>query len=76
MKEADNTAGTTPKTLWTETILELLFTALKYEKSDREVKKILREVRMKGYKPSYIVNKVTKEVNEQAALRVKKIMQE
>ena len=74
MGKVDNTSGTTPKTLWTETILELLYQTLKNNKPDKNVKKILREVIIKGYKPSYIIDKVNKHVDEGAALRLKKLM--
>ena len=75
MIKDDISSGTTPKTLWTETVLELLYQALKYNKSDNNVKKILREALLKGCKPSYLITRVTKHVNEEAASRIKKMMQ-
>ncbi len=74
MEENDTTSPTTAKTLWTETILEILYLALKYDKPDKDIKKILMQVRMKGCKPSYIIRKVNQKLGEQAAVRVKSLM--
>lgn len=75
MEEDDITSQTTAKTLWTETILEILYLAIKYDKPDKDVRKILMQVRMKGCKPAYIIRKVDQKLGEQAALRVKALMQ-
>ena len=75
MGKVDTTSGTVPKTLWTETILELLFQALENHRPDKDIKKILREVIMKGYKRSYIVEKVYRKAGEEAGLRVKNLLQ-
>lgn len=74
MGEGDTTTRTDPKTLWTETVLEMLFQALKKESPDKEVKMILIDARTNGCKPSYIIDKVNKKVGEEAALRVKTLM--
>jgi len=75
MTESDNTSLTTAKTLWTETILEILYQTLKTNKPDAEVKSVLKEVRIKGFKPGLIIQKVEKKVGKQAALRVKALLQ-
>ena len=69
------TSVTTAKTLWTETILEILYQTLKAKKPDPELKSVLKEVMDKGFRPSQIVDKVEKKVDKQAALRVKNLLQ-
>ena len=73
--ELDNTTSTTmAKTLWSETILEVLYESLRKNKSDSAILEVLREVRMKGFKPHYIFEKVEKKVDRTAAIRVKALM--
>lgn len=72
MNEEDNTSPTTAKTLWTETILEVLYLALEYERPDEDVKKILQQ--MQGSKPAYIVLKVQQKLGEAAASRTRTLM--
>jgi len=72
MEEVDNTSATTAKTLWTETILEILYLALKYDKPDEVVRKVLTQ--MNGCKPDYIINKVDQKLGKRTALRVRMLM--
>ena len=74
--EDDNTSLTTAKTLWTETILEILYQSLKANKPDNAIKDVLKEVRDKGFKPDYICEKVEKKVDKKAAIRVRGLMQQ
>lgn len=74
MTDDEDTTKTTAKTLWTETILEILYESLRKNSSDDSIREVLIEVRGKGYKPGYIVDKVRKKVDEQAAARVKALM--
>lgn len=77
-EDKDNTSVTsvtTAKTLWTETILEILYQTLRTKKPDADLKKVLKEVIDKGFRPSQIVAKVEKKVDKQAALRVKGLLQ-
>lgn len=71
MDDNENKSNTTFKTLWSESILEVLYLALKYDKSDREVREILKLIMMKGKKPDYIIRKVYTKLGEEAATRVK-----
>lgn len=75
MVDEDNTSLTTAKTLWTETILEILYQSLKANKPDDVVTDVLREVRGKGFKPDDIYEKVEKKVDKKAAIRVRGLMQ-
>jgi len=60
MVDDDSTSMTTAKTLWTETILEVLYQSLKSNKSDTKIREVLTEVRLKGFKPDEIIEKVEK----------------
>lgn len=74
MDDADNTAPTTAKTLWTETILEVLYLALKYEKPDNNIRDVLKQVRIKGCKPAYIIRKVQQKLGDSPAERVRRLL--
>lgn len=65
---------TTAKTLWTETILEILFESLRKNRPDEEIRGVLKEVRQKGFRRSYILDKVQKKVDPKAAQRVKTLL--
>lgn len=75
MDDQDATSLTTAKTLWTETILEILYQTLKDKKPDNAVIEVLKEVRQKGFKTEQLVEKVEKKVDKQAALRVRALLQ-
>ncbi|MGK0297260.1 MAG: hypothetical protein ACI9XC_000862 [Gammaproteobacteria bacterium] len=75
MEEDDNTSLTTAKTLWTETILEILFQSLKANKADAVILDVLKEVRQKGFTPDYIIEKVEKKIDKSASIRVRGLMQ-
>lgn len=74
--ELDNTTTTTTvaKTLWSETVLEILYESLRKNKPDTAILEVLKEVRLKGFKPQYIIEKVGKKVDKMAAIRVKALM--
>ncbi len=68
--------NTTPKTLWSETLLEMLYLALDKQQSDKQILKLLTEIRGKGYKASYVVEKVTREIGAEAVPRLKKLIKQ
>lgn len=68
MSEEDDTSPTTAKTLWTESILEVLYLALKYDKTDEDIRKILKL--MTTCKRNYIIQKVDQKLGKEAASRV------
>lgn len=70
----EDTTKTTAKTLWTETILEILYESLRKDRPDKEIKGVLKEVRSKGFKRSYIIDKVKRKVDQKAAQRVKALL--
>ena len=74
MEDSDITPVTTAKTLWTETVLEILYLALKYDKPDKDITKLLSQIRTKGCKPAYIIRKVSEKLDDGAATRVRDLL--
>ena len=72
-KPEEDTTRTVAKTLWSETILEILYETVRRGKSDRDIRKILKDVSAKGFKRDYVVDKVRKLVDEPAAERVRSL---
>ncbi len=70
----DNTSPTTVKTLWTETVLEVLCLALEYDRPDEDIIKILYQ--MQTSKPAYIIEKVEQKLGKAAASRLRGLMQD
>ena len=69
-----DTTKTTAKTLWSETILEILYETLRKNKPDKELIGVLKEVQQKGFKRDYILEKVMKKVDERSATRVRHLL--
>ena len=70
---ADDT--TTPKTLWTETLFEILVDALNSNKSDKHVIDALKDLKEKKVKGVVIVSHVDKKLGKEQAMRVKSLLQ-
>lgn len=75
MDDNDQTSLTTAKTLWTETILEILYQSLKDNKPDAAITDVLKEIRQKGFKTEEIIQKVEKKLNKPASIRVRGLFQ-
>jgi len=65
---------TVAKTLWSETLIDMLIASLKANKSDAQIKGLLKECKQKGFKASYLTEKVRKELSDTAAVRIKRLM--
>lgn len=65
---------TIAKTLWSDTLIDMLVASLKADKSDDQIKGLLKECKEKGFKASYLTGKVRKELDERAASRIKRLM--
>lgn len=65
---------TMDKTLWSETLIDMLIIALVAKKPDDKIKELIRECRQKGFKKNYLVRKIKKEVDEKAAVRISKLL--
>ncbi len=63
-----------PKTLWSETMLEMLKYALKRNKGDKQIKEIARELKTKGYRTGYLIEEVRKELGESQASRLQRLI--
>ncbi len=65
---------TITKTLWSETLIEILILALQKKRPDSEITEIIKEIRAKGFKRRYIIGKVEKELGAETARRVKTLI--
>jgi hypothetical protein len=70
---ADHT--TTPKTLWTETLFEILIDALKANKSDKYILEALKDLKQKQLKGVVIVSHIDKKLGKEQAMRIKTLLQ-
>jgi len=71
MKAHDNSSTTTTvRTLWSETLLEILYESLPQNKPDEPIREVLRDLRIQGMKPDAIIREVAKKADEQATVRV------
>jgi len=70
----DGDDKTIAKTLWSDTLIDMLVASLKADKSDEQIKGLLKECKGKGFKASYLTGKVRKELDERAAMRIKRLM--
>lgn len=71
---ADTNDKTLAKTLWSETMIDMLIALLKANKSDEQIKGVLLECKQKGFKANYLTGKVRKELDGAAASRLKRLM--
>lgn len=62
------------KTMWSESLLEALYVALRKEKEDKLVKEVIDDLRAKEYDDEYIINKVKKKVGPTAAIRIEALL--
>ena len=74
MTDEDMTSMTMLKTLWSETLIDILVVALEKKQPDQKIVEILKELRQKRFKASYITDKIRRSLNETEAQRVKKLM--
>ena len=55
------------QTLWTETLFEMLFDAVKNDWSANAVMEILKELNRKGYKVDRVVDRVRRKLGDKAS---------
>ena len=72
--KTDTTHQTVQKTLWSDTLVELLVAALKKGSADPHIINLLIEMKDRNFEAKYVTSKVRKELNEEAVNRVKKLM--
>ncbi len=62
------------ETLWTATLMDMLALALKSNKPDQEIIDLLKELKQKKYKRSYVTEKIMNTVGEQESFRVNRLL--
>lgn len=72
-KEKKKNEETLAKTLWSETLIEVLVAALRKKSPDDRVVNILKELKQKKLEEDYIEDKIRRELGDLAAIRVKKL---
>ena len=66
---------TTPKTLWTETLFDILIDELQANKSDEKIIVALKDLKQKQLKGVVIVSHIDKKLGKEQAMRVKTLLQ-
>lgn len=75
MSEKDDlTQQTVAKTLWSETLIEMLIVALQKKQSDEKIIGLLRELREKKFKDDYVVDKIDRSMGPDEARRVRSLL--
>jgi hypothetical protein len=62
------------KTMWSESLLETLYVALKKDKEDALIQEIIVDLRAKEYDDEYLINKVKKKVGPTSATRMESLL--
>jgi hypothetical protein len=71
-KTEDILEKTDLKTLWTDTLFELLHDALKNNWSNNALRQIFKELKSKGYKPEKVIQNVKKRYGDDVAEKLYK----
>ena len=66
----DALAKTDLRTLWSETLIDLLHDAVKGDWSDKAIKDIVKELYNKGYKTEQLMTMLDKKIGPEAATRL------
>ena len=66
----DELLKTDLRTLWSDTLIELLCDAVKREWSDKAIKEIIKELYNKGYKTERLMTILDKNLGSEAATRL------
>jgi hypothetical protein len=61
---------TIPKTLWSETIIDILIDALRTGRPDDQIIPVIKGIYSRQFNTSYLLKKVQKELGQQASARV------
>ena len=70
----ENIAKTDLRTLWSETLIELLLDAVKEEWSDHIVQDIIKELYNKGYKTEQLIKLLDKKLGPDAATKMARFL--
>ncbi len=58
------------KTMWSESLFDSLYLALRRKKEDNIIKGIIQDLKLKDYSDRYIINRVKQEIGSIAATRI------
>ncbi len=64
---------TVPRTIWTDTLLDMLGSAIK-QQNEAESKKILREIKHKGYRKAHVLQYGRKHLEPGDAKRLERLV--
>ena len=70
MSDKSPDGATEARTMWSESLFESLYLALRKEKGDEVIMTVLKEIKAKEYTDNYIFNKVKKKLGPTAGARV------
>jgi hypothetical protein len=62
------------QTMWSESLLEHLYLALKKDKEDEMIMELIEELRAKDYDDEFLIKKVTQKVGATGASRMKNLL--
>jgi hypothetical protein len=68
--ESEISQTNTLKTLWSETLFEMLYDALQHDWSSNAIREIVRELAQKGYKVERTMKKVERRFGKDGAQRL------
>ena len=61
-------------TMWSESLMESLYVALRKQKPDKILKQIIEELKAKGYEDKYLLNRAREKVGPRAETRVAELL--
>ena len=70
----DKVAKTDLRTLWSETLVELLVDAVKENWSDHIIQDVIKELYNKGYKPEQLMKLLDKKLGPEAAKKMARFL--
>ncbi len=73
-EELTQQTQTVAKTLWSETLIEMLIVALTKKQSDEKIIELLKELRQKKFKDEYVVSKIERSMGPDEARRVRSLL--
>lgn len=73
-RTGDTTGKATFRTLWSETMVEMLYDAIQHEWSNNALRVIIKELYNKGYNQDRLMNMVEKKFGKKACLKVIRII--
>jgi hypothetical protein len=73
-RTGDTTGKATLRTLWSETLVEMLYDAIQHEWSNNALSVIIKELYNKGYNRDRLMKMVEKKFGKQACLKIIRIL--